>query len=273
MISHPDTHLHGVDVVTLGGDDNVADTVIALAHGAGGGIEANFAPLVAHLPYRLTGPNYPGSGATPPATDPLDVDVLADQVVAAGLRAGHERFPVLGLSLGAAVAVTAAVRHPEHVSALILTVGLARSDAQSRAFTAAWRALDAAGDLDSLARLMLLTVGTGDVLDALGDGDADVLAEFVRTYPRGSAAQAELAERVDVTGLLAGVDVPTLAVVAGADRIVLPSTARRFGAIPGARVVEYPTAGHIFGPGEVAAWAADVRAFVGEAAALRTTSC
>lgn len=257
MIPNPSEILDDSDVVALG-----SGPVLAVAHGAGGGVGANFAALAPLLPHRLVGPNYPGSGATPPAGAALELDLLADRVVAAGLATGARRFPVLGLSLGAAVAVTAAVRHPEHVSGLVLTVGLAHADAQLRAFTAAWRALDAAGDLMTLARLMMLTVGTGDVLAALGDGDAEVLAQFVDTYPRGSAAQAELAQRVDVTGLIADVRVPALVVLAGADRIVLPSTARRFAGIRGAEVVEYPSAGHIFTPAEVAQWALDTGRFL-----------
>lgn len=255
MIPNPSELLTATDVVTLG-----SGPVLAVAHGAGGGVEANFALLADHLPARLTGPNYPGSGATPPAAGPLSLDVLADQVIAAGLAAGAEQFPVLGLSLGAAVAVTAAVRHPEHVSALVLTVGVARADAQSRSFAAAWRALDAAGDLAALSRLLLLTVGTADLLAAVDDDVA--AADIAAGYPPGGAAHAELVSRVDVTGLLPQVAVPTLVVVAGADRIVLPATARSFVGIAGAEVVEYDAAGHIFTAAETRRWAIDVAAFL-----------
>lgn len=255
-----DELLDGVDVVGGG-----SGPVVALAHGAGGGIAPNFGGVVDALGDRwhLVGPNYPGAGATPVASAPLTVEHLADLVVAAGVAAGGTRFPVVGLSLGAAVAVTAAARHPDHVSALVLTVGLAHADAQSLAFARAWRALEAHGDPVGLAHLMLLASGAADALAAIDAAGMDeAIDEVVRTLAPGGATHAELVDRVDVRELLSQVGVPTLVVVAGADRIVLPATARRFGDIRDAEVVEYPSAGHIFTPAETRRWSADIGAFL-----------
>lgn len=255
--------LDGVEVIDRG-----TGPTVALAHGAGGGVTENFHPLIdaAADRYRFTGPSYPGSGSTAAPLEPLELEQLADLVVAAGLRSGADRFPIVGISLGAAVAATAAVRHPEHVSALVLTVGLARTDAQSESFVRAWRALAAHDDLEGIAALMLLTAGTGADLHAItGAGDLDtVLAQLTRDYSPGSVAHAELAGRVDVTALLPRIDVPTLAVVAGDDRIVLPATARLFGTIAGARTIELPDAGHIFDPANALRWSDEVLAFVDE---------
>ena len=255
------TLLTDVDVVDVG-----TGPTVALAHGAGGGVVANFHPLIdaASDAFRFVGPSYPGSGSTPAPPGPLELERLADCVVAAGLRTGAERFPVVGLSLGAAVATTAAARHPEHVSALVLTVGLARPDAQSRSFTRLWRALDAREDWTALASLMLLTVGTGHDLQAVTEADRldETLSQIVRDHSRGSVAQAELVERVDVTPLLPRIAVPTLVVVAGSDRIVLPETARLFGTIPGARTIELPDAGHVFDPARAARWRDEVLGFL-----------
>lgn len=256
--------LAGVDVVGGG-----TGGVVALAHGAGGGIAPNFGGVVDALGdrWRFVGPNYPGSGGTPLASGPLTVEHLADLVVAAGVAAGATRFPVVGLSLGAAVAVTAAVRHPDHVSALVTTVGVAHADAQSLAFARAWRALEAHRDPVGLAHLMLLTCGTADALAAIGPGGIDTaVGETVRTLAPGGATHAALVEHVDVRELLSEIAVPTLVVVAGADRIVLPTTARRFGDIVDAEVVEYPSAGHIFTPAETVRWSADIGAFLDRAA-------
>lgn len=239
--------------------------VVALAHGAGGGVSVNFGPVIDTLGgrRRLVGPHYPGAGDTPAPEGPLPLEGLAGLVVAAGVAEGGTRFPVLGLSLGAAVAVTAAVRHPEHVSALVVTVGLAHPDAQSTAFARAWRAFAAHGDRHGLAHLLLLSTGTVEGLEAVGRAGLDpAVDEIVRTHQPGSVAHAELVERADVRPLLTSVRVPTLVVVAGADRIVLPSTARRFAEIPGSVVVDYPDAGHIFGPSHAARWAADVAGFL-----------
>lgn len=250
-----------VDVV-----DSGAGPVVALAHGAGGGVRENFSPLIAtsSAERRFVGPYYPGAGGTPLATDPLSIDELADTVVAAALETGAERFPVVGLSLGAAVAVTAAARHPERVSALVLTVGLAHPDAQSRAFVTVWRRLAEHGDYEALAELILHAASSPETLSTLSPGEhAEVVRQIRRDYPAGGTAHVELVSRTDVRPLLASIDVPTLVVVAGEDRIVLPSTAREFSAgIGGAELVEYPAAGHIFTPAEARRWAADVASFL-----------
>lgn len=255
--------LDGIEVV-----DSGSGPTVALAHGAGGGLTENFHPLIDKASDRLrfAGPSYPGSGSTPAPDVPLELEQLADLVVAAGLRTGADRFPVVGISLGAAVATTAAVRHPEHVSALVLTVGLARTDTQSLSFTRLWRGLAARDDLEGIASLMLLTTGTDRELQAVTDaGDLDtVLSQLARDYSPGSVAHAELVERVDVTDLLPRIEVPTLVVVAGRDRIVLPETARLFGAIPGARTIELPEAGHIFDPSHAARWSDEVLGFLDE---------
>ena len=262
MISDSDilTLLADVDLVDIG-----AGPVVALAHGAGGGVRENFAGLIAAGSglHRFTGPYYPGSGASRMPTASLSIDDLADSVVAAALSTGAGRFPIIGLSLGSAVAVTAAHRHPEHVSALVLTVGLARPDPQSLAFVRVWRQLARDGHLGVLAELLLYAANSPATLHSMTPTDhAAAVNEIERTYPPGGAAHAELVTRVDVTGLLESITVPTLVVVAGQDRIVLPATARLLAGIPGAELIEYPDAGHIFTPAEGRRWADDLVRFL-----------
>jgi pimeloyl-ACP methyl ester carboxylesterase len=61
--------------------------------------------------------NLPGSGGSPLPDVALQIDVIADQVVATAQKAGLESFAVAGASLGAAVAIKVAARHPERVLA------------------------------------------------------------------------------------------------------------------------------------------------------------
>ena len=226
----------------------------------------NFAGMIeAFGPSRtLIGANYPGSGQSATVPGDLTLDMLADRLVATTVAAGHERFPVVGISLGAAVAVTAAHRHPERVTGLALAVGFAAHDAQIRAFSQTWESLDEAGQWDALGQFMLLTVGTAAVLETLSESSVRAAIAHSRTfYPREAVKQAALARTVDIRSILAAVDVPTQVYVSSQDRIVLPSSSRALAAgIPGATVVEYPTAGHIFTPEEDAVWVSDVAAFL-----------
>ncbi len=249
--------LRGVDVIRAGEGPGVA-----LAHGAGGGVHENFDGLIARLSGHRTviGANYPGSGASATIEGGLSTQVLADQLVAAAVQAGLERFPVAGLSFGCAVAVTAAVRHPEHVTGLALTVGYPVADTQVRCFAQVWEALHTRGDWDALGAYMLQLAGTTTELARLDeDGRLAAVADNVARYPRDGDKHARAAARADVRELLPHVRVPTTVYVGAQDRVVLPSSTRALAAgIRGARLVEYADAGHIFTPEQDAVWAADI---------------
>ncbi|MEV0028437.1 alpha/beta hydrolase [Nocardia sp. NPDC050793] len=70
--------------------------------------------------------DYPGDDTR------LDLDALADALVAAAVDAHVEAFTVIGFSLGTAVAVRAAVRHPGRVRGLLLAAGFAKPDNRAR---------------------------------------------------------------------------------------------------------------------------------------------
>ncbi|MFD0856658.1 alpha/beta fold hydrolase, partial [Actinomadura adrarensis] len=80
---------------------------LLLAHGAGGGIDANFGPILDELTSRNTvvGPDYPGTGRTPSRGGALSLDGLADALVATAVEEGVESFAIAGYSLGTPVAV------------------------------------------------------------------------------------------------------------------------------------------------------------------------
>ncbi|MFF2851907.1 alpha/beta fold hydrolase [Streptomyces sp. NPDC058001] len=174
---------------------------LLLAHGATGSIEGNFAPVLPALAaaHTVVAPDYPGSGRTPVADAPLDLDELTDSVVGSAVRRGVGRFAVLGFSLGTLVAVRAAVRHPERVAALVLTAGFARPDDHLLGLLPGWRAQG----------------------------------------PPALHPHIDLIPTLDTTGDLAEVAVPTLVVATTADSMVLPAGSRALAAgIRGARYAE-----------------------------------
>ncbi|MDN5724972.1 MAG: alpha/beta hydrolase [Propionibacteriales bacterium] len=253
--------LHGTTVVEWGNG-----RPLLLTHGAMGGVAANFATLAAHLSgrFHLAGANYPGSeGSLVPVGD-LSVDELVDQAIAVADARGWQRFPVLGLSLGTTVAMTLAARHPERVSALILTVGFATSDPQIRAFSDGTEALIRLGERTAAAEGIVSAASSPDALaDLTLEQWRAAVDETAAGIPDGALAQIALAARIDVTTAARAVVVPTLVVVGGQDRIVLPHTTRHLAKlIKDATRVEYASAGHIFSAPEVARWAGDIESFL-----------
>lgn len=239
-----------------------------LAHGAGGGVERNFDGIAHALEdrRRLIGLDYPGSGSRPPAIEPLTLDVLADELVEAGIGAGFDSFPILGLSLGCAVAITAAARHPERVTGLVLTVGFARADAQLTATVDLSDALLRAGESRAHATFLLHASASPRTLAELSaEARERLVDETGSSIPAGMGTQLALAAGVDVTDHARGVGVPALVVVAGHDHMVLPSSTRRLAElIPEAELREYPEAGHIFTGPEERDWALDVHRFLSQ---------
>ncbi|WP_129841161.1 alpha/beta hydrolase [Streptomyces sp. RFCAC02] len=258
------TGTSGLDVLLRG----TGGPGLLLAHGAGGGIAGNFGLVLDDLArdHLIVGPHYPGAGATPVADGPLDLDDLADRLVASAVAAGRERFAVLGESLGSAVAVRAAARHPDRVTGLVLTVGFATADPVLRVASELMVALDRAGERRAMARFATVACLTDPLLAALPAAGIEAAVDAAQAgLPPGTAAHFDLVARVDVTADLPGLSVPVLAVTAGADRLVLPATQRALAAaVPGARHVELPGAAHVLGEADRTVWLGHVREFLAD---------
>lgn len=241
---------------------------LLLAHGAGGGVDANFGPvldtLAAH--HTVVGPDFPGTGRTPRATTPLTLDGLADAVVGAAVEEGLETFAIAGYSLGTAVAVRAATRHPGRVTALALTAGFAYPNPRLLLATRLWRDILRTGTPDQLAAFVAL-VGLGTpALEALSAADLDTaLTAAATTVPPGTLDHLDLLlspdldVRPDLPALAA---VPTLVISTTLDQLVTPSHHTALAAaIPGAHLAELPT-GHLPFAEQPTTWAALLTAFL-----------
>ncbi|QFZ23149.1 alpha/beta fold hydrolase [Saccharothrix syringae] len=237
---------------------------LLLAHGGGGGVEANFGPILDGLARTRTavGVDYPGSGATPRATGPLSLDELADELVRAGVDSGLEEFAVLGYSLGTAVAVRAATRHPERVTALVLTAGFARPDNRMRLACATWAGL-LDGDRVLLARfLTLVATGRTRLASLTPEELEESVAALAAFVPPGTPEQVALVERVDTTAELASIRVPTLVVAATEDTLAPPELSRQLAdGIPGAELVEI-RCGHLVGAEAPDEWLRAIEEFL-----------
>ncbi|MFE8013815.1 alpha/beta fold hydrolase [Streptomyces antibioticus] len=197
------------------------------------------------------------------------VDDLETVVDAAGI----DRFPLLGVSQGGAVAIAYAVRHPERVSRLILAGAYARGR-QVRALGTD-EAREAALDLD-LARVgwihqdpRFLRVFASQFLPESTPADWEAFTAFQRqtTSPANGVRFLEEFARIDVSGIADRVTCPTLIVHSRDDERVPMSQASELAAlIPDSRLVLLKSRNHLLTAHEPAwdEFLAHVDAFLAE---------
>lgn len=207
---------------------------------------------------RYDRPGYGLSAGRPePATVASELATL-DAVVRA---LDVERYELLGISLGAAVAVARAARHPAEVARLVLYGGWARGEAVA-----------APEVRQHVLGLVATHWGFGsDVLAEIFAPDADpATREAFRDYQRQTASARTAAEMlalsyaVDVGADLAGVRAPTLVLHRDRDRAAPLSGGRALAAgIPGARLRVLPGRSHLPYVGDAAALSGEIRRFLG----------
>jgi DNA-binding CsgD family transcriptional regulator/pimeloyl-ACP methyl ester carboxylesterase len=185
--------------------------------------------------------------------------------------AGVERFPLLGLSQGAPIAIAYAVRHPEKVSHLILHGGYARGRLK-RSVTPLQRK-------EAETMVELAEIGWGKENAAfrqffttqfIPDGTSEQYRWFnelqrISTSPQNAARFLQVMHGIDVTALAPEVSCPTLVLHPNGDARVSFDEGRLVASlIPGARFVPLESRNHLLLEDEPAwqHWLEEVRAFL-----------
>lgn len=214
-----------------------------------------------------------GSGLSDRDADDLSFESWVRDLETVVDAAGLDRFPLLGVSQGAAVAIAYAVRHPERVTRLVLYGGYVqgafarartteeREEAQllTRSLPSFWGRDNPAFRLFFAARFV--PEGTQEQMRWFSE------LTRVTTTPEIAVRLRTTASMIDVTDLAPQLRVPTLVVHGVGDAAIPFDQGRRLAAlVPGARFVSLDSVNHILLEDQPA-WPRfldEVRAFLAE---------
>jgi DNA-binding winged helix-turn-helix (wHTH) protein/pimeloyl-ACP methyl ester carboxylesterase len=208
-----------------------------------------YAELSRH--HRLVRYDERGNGMSQRDVDDVTFETWIRDLETVVDAAGLDRFPLLGISRGGAIAIAYAVKHPERVTQLVLY----------GAFAAGIRHVGTPEQLEArraLASLLRLGWGLNNpafcktftsrfIPEATPEHERwfDEL-QRVSTSPENAARLMDRDDHIDVRPLLSQVKVPTLVIHCDRDHAVAPERGRLLAAgIPGARYVSLPSANHL----------------------------
>lgn len=225
--------------------DGEGDPVVLLP-GFGTDVSA-FAPQSAELAtnYSVIAVNPRGVGRSDaPEAERYEIPQAADDAAALLDQPSH----VVGASLGAAVALELALRHPDKVRSLVLITPFVKASPRLLSVADAWCRVAERNEPMTLAAFLAPWLFSDDLL---GDDAArrrtlrGVAAMSVRTPPASLRRWAAGIEAWSGTRSesLAALRVATLAIVAEKD-LLTPDSARVAAAMPAATTLEIPEAGH-----------------------------
>jgi class 3 adenylate cyclase/pimeloyl-ACP methyl ester carboxylesterase len=194
-----------------------------------------------------------GNGLSDRTVDEVSFDAFVSDLETVVDATRLERFAMLGISQGCAVAIAYAVRHPERVSHLLLYGGYALGR-NKRHRTAEEKDEDAAmmtlmrsgwGKQNPAFRQLF----TSQFIPGATKEQADWFNELQRitVSPEMAVRLVEATNETDVADVLPRVSVPTLVMHARDDaRVPFEAGRRMAGGIPGARFVPLASANHLF---------------------------
>ena len=193
-----------------------------------------------------------GCGLSDWDVEEFSLDAWVRDLAAVVDDAGLDRFPLLGISQGAAVAIAYAVTYPERVTKLVLygayTSGLLVGDSSERERTAGQMVVELTrvgwGRRDPTFRQVFtssfMPEGTLEQWTAFDD------LQYRTTSPENAARFLETFFRLDVRDQARQLNVPTLVLHGRGDRVWSFEYGRRLAAeIPGSRLVPLESKNHL----------------------------
>ncbi len=225
-----------------------AAPVVAFLHSlaADGGMWAEQVPALLSAGFRILRVDMRGHGGSEAGDGPYTMAALADDVTALLATLEIERAHFVGLSIGAMIGQSLAVRNPGAFESLLLCDTQASAPAGARAAWSGPLAMVRRANSLSPVRGGMLKAWLGDAFKAAHPGRWKAIADtLLATSPAGFEGSVAAMSDFDFTADLPSVRLPALVLCGAADPMTPPAESERLAhLIPGARYVEIPDARH-----------------------------
>ncbi len=187
-----------------------------------------------------------GHGGTSKPEGPYSIEQLADDWAALHAHLGLAPAHWIGSSMGGAIAMAAALRHPARVASLILVDAWAKTDAAFAAVLAERVEVLTTQGIDAYARLAFPQAFGETYRTAHPEAFELYRARVAKTDVRALTIAAGALTRHDLKDRLGEIRVPATVIVGEADALLPPRHSEAIAAgIPGARLVRVPEVGHL----------------------------
>lgn len=216
-------------------------------------------PLLArHFTVYAVDPH--GIGQSTKSPPPYSVEGWAEDFAVFIDKLGHGPIHVLGSSLGGAMALALAARHPDKLRSLIVVGGFSELDrATELNFRLRLRLIERLGLSDEVADYMGLWTLTRRFINSdaglavmrtnqanIRNNSAELYRAFVESLLRWGRCQPDQKNEPKFTTELAAIRAPTLVVSSDNDHLIPPELSQLIAdKVAGARLAVLPGAGHI----------------------------
>lgn len=212
-----------------------------MSHTAFDGVRA---AMPSDAPFRYVMMDLPGSGESALPDGPLTVEAIASHAHALMRELGHDRYHVVGFSIGALVAAAIGAAHQSAVRSVTMLAGWIAADARMKATFELWRRLIET-DPELFTRYALVDGFTAAAHEFMAPMLEVAISVSATNLAPGSAAHIELDAAIDISDLVGKITSPTLVIGGAEDRWVDVAHSHALGrAIAGSRV-EVLAAGHM----------------------------
>ncbi len=176
---------------------------------------------------------------------PYSMEMHADDLAALMDALQIEKAHIAGISYGAEVSMAFAAKYPWRVKTLFLSSAVSESGPVLRGFTHTWSEAAKARDPQKLFEASYMLNFSDSYIAANRAGLETAAGRYAELDMDAVLELLDCFERMDITGELHLIQVPTLVLVGESDNLKPRKYSERIvGEIPGAQLVTIPGAGH-----------------------------